>query len=80
MSNPTSKYASQLQMLSPLFPDWDEDALASVLADTKGNAEEAAVLITDGKSLTHGLGGWTKDELTRIVHARPRTLSLNRSA
>jgi hypothetical protein len=50
MSNPTSKYASQLQMLSPLFPDWDEDALASVLADTKGNAEEAAVLITDGQS------------------------------
>lgn len=49
MSNPTSKYASQLQMLSPLFPDWDEDALASVLADTKGNAEEAALAITDGK-------------------------------
>lgn len=36
-------------MLSPLFPDWDEDALASVLADTKGNAEEAALAITDGK-------------------------------
>jgi hypothetical protein len=52
MSNPTSKYASQLQMLSPLFPDWDEDALASVLADTKGNAEEAAVLITDGEPPT----------------------------
>jgi hypothetical protein len=49
MANPTSKYASQLQMLSPLFPDWDEDALASVLADTRGNAEEAAVLITDGQ-------------------------------
>jgi hypothetical protein len=45
MANPTSKYASQLEMLSPLFPDWDEDALASVLADTKGNAEEAAVLM-----------------------------------
>lgn len=51
MANPTSKYASQLQMLSPLFPDWDEDALASVLADTRGNAEEAAVLITDGQSI-----------------------------
>ena len=35
-------------MLTPLFPDWDEDALASVLADARGNVEEAALLITDG--------------------------------
>jgi hypothetical protein len=48
MANPTSKYASQLRMLTPLFPDWDEDALASVLADARGNVEEAALLITDG--------------------------------
>lgn len=48
-SDPTSKYASQLKMLGPLFPDWEAAELASVLADTKGNVEEAAVLITDGE-------------------------------
>lgn len=53
MADPTSKYASQLKMLAPLFPDWDKNELASVLVDTRGNVEEAAVLITDGKSARH---------------------------
>lgn len=48
--DPTSKYSSQLKLLGPLFPDWDQDALAGVLLDTKGNVEEAAILITEGES------------------------------
>ena len=47
-SDPTSKYANELQLLSPLFPDWDDQALGGVLADTKGNVEEAALLISEG--------------------------------
>lgn len=49
-SDPTSKYANELQLLSPLFPDWDDQALAFVLADTKGNVEDAALMISDGES------------------------------
>jgi hypothetical protein len=48
-SDPTSKYSKELQLLSPLFPDWDDQALAGVLADTKGNVEEAALLISEGQ-------------------------------
>lgn len=50
MSNPTSKYSSELHILRPLFPDWDEEQLAGVLVDTKGNVEEAAVAIAEGKA------------------------------
>jgi hypothetical protein len=49
MSDPTTKYAKELQALSPLFPEWDGDALAAVLMDTKGSVEEAAVLIAEGE-------------------------------
>lgn len=43
-----TKYASQLQQLSAIFPDWDEQDLLFTLQDVKGNLEEAAVMITEG--------------------------------
>jgi hypothetical protein len=49
MSDPTSKYTKELQALLPLFPDWDEEQLAGVLVDTRGNVEEAAVAIAEGE-------------------------------
>ncbi|GHJ84425.1 hypothetical protein NliqN6_0827 [Naganishia liquefaciens] len=49
-SDPTFKYAKELQLLAPLFPDWDNQALAFVLADTRGNVEDAALMISDGRA------------------------------
>lgn len=48
-SDPTSKYSNELQLLAPLFPDWDDQALAFVLADTRGNVEDAALMISEGE-------------------------------
>ncbi|ADV25808.1 Hypothetical protein CGB_N3110W [Cryptococcus gattii WM276] len=45
-----TKYASQLQQLSAIFPDWDEQDLLFTLQDVKGNLEEAAVMITEGRA------------------------------
>lgn len=44
-----SKYSSSLSTLGELFPDWKDEDLLTVLADTEGNLEEAVVRITEGK-------------------------------
>ncbi|WWC87354.1 uncharacterized protein L201_002243 [Kwoniella dendrophila CBS 6074] len=44
------KYSSQLSQLQAIFPDWDEGDLAFTLQDTKGNVEEAALSITEGRA------------------------------
>ncbi|WVW78945.1 hypothetical protein I302_100908 [Kwoniella bestiolae CBS 10118] len=44
------KYSSQLAQLQAIFPSWDESDLAYTLQDTKGNVEEAALSITEGRA------------------------------
>jgi hypothetical protein len=45
----SSKYSSQLRQLQAIFPSWDEGDLAFTLQDTKGNVDEAAVMISEGE-------------------------------
>ena len=42
------KYSSQLSQLQAIFPSWDQGDLAFALQDTRGNPEEAAVMISEG--------------------------------
>ncbi|WVF70414.1 hypothetical protein IAT40_005204 [Kwoniella sp. CBS 6097] len=44
------KYSSQLSQLRAIFPTWDEGDLAFTLQDVKGNVEEAAMAITEGRA------------------------------
>ncbi|RXK39584.1 hypothetical protein M231_03086 [Tremella mesenterica] len=44
------KYHSQIGQLQGLFPSWDEGDLAFTLQDAKGNVEEAALMITEGRA------------------------------
>ncbi|WWC67514.1 uncharacterized protein I206_101422 [Kwoniella pini CBS 10737] len=44
------KYSSQLSQLQAIFPSWDEGDLVFTLQDTKGNVEEAALSITEGRA------------------------------
>ncbi|WRT65211.1 uncharacterized protein IL334_002154 [Kwoniella shivajii] len=44
------KYSSQLSQLQSIFPSWDEGDLVFTLQDTKGNVEEAALSITEGRA------------------------------
>ncbi|KAK8846580.1 hypothetical protein IAR55_005666 [Kwoniella newhampshirensis] len=44
------KYSSQLSQLQAIFPTWDEEDLVYTLQDVKGNVEEAAVMITEGRA------------------------------
>lgn len=45
----SSKYSSQLRQLQAIFPSWDEGDLAFTLQDTRGNVDEAAMLISEGE-------------------------------
>lgn len=42
------KYSSQLSQLQGIFPSWGQADLAFTLQDTKGNLDEAAMMITEG--------------------------------
>lgn len=44
-----SKYSASLTTLRELFPDWKDEDLLAVLADTEGNLEDAVTRITEGK-------------------------------
>ncbi|WWD21897.1 hypothetical protein CI109_106385 [Kwoniella shandongensis] len=44
------KYSSQLSQLQAIFPSWDEEDLVFTLQDVKGNVEEAAMMITEGRA------------------------------
>lgn len=46
----SSRYGTQLRQLKSIFPEWDEGDLAFTLQDTKGNVDEAAMMITEGES------------------------------
>jgi hypothetical protein len=44
-----SKYSKQLETLRELFPDWKDEDLLPVLAETEGSLEEAIERISSGK-------------------------------
>lgn len=44
-----SQYSAPLASLQELFPDWKDEDLLSVLAETDGNVEAAVLRITEGK-------------------------------
>jgi hypothetical protein len=48
----SSRYGAQLRQLKSIFPTWDEGDLAFTLQDVKGNVDEAAMMITEGESVT----------------------------
>lgn len=50
MTDLSSRYGPQLRQLKAIFPTWDEGDLAFTLQDVKGNVDEAAMMITEGKS------------------------------
>jgi hypothetical protein len=50
MTDLSSRYGPQLRQLKAIFPSWDEGDLAFTLQDVKGNVDEAAMMITEGKS------------------------------
>lgn len=41
---------SDVETLKAIFPSWQEDDLALVLAESKGSIDEAATKISEGKS------------------------------
>jgi hypothetical protein len=45
-----SKYSAQLSQLKAIFPEWDESDLAFTLQDARGSIDEAAMMITEGRS------------------------------
>lgn len=45
------KYSSQLSQLKAIFPSWDQADLAFTLQDARGNVDEAAMMITEGRSI-----------------------------
>ncbi|WVR04267.1 hypothetical protein IAU60_001267 [Kwoniella sp. DSM 27419] len=44
------KYSSQLSQLQAIFPSWDQGDLIFTLQDTKGNVEEAVLMISEGRA------------------------------
>lgn len=48
IGNLKDKYASQLVMLSELFPAWNEDDLVAVIAELNGDLELAVNRISEG--------------------------------
>jgi hypothetical protein len=48
IDNLKDKYASQLVMLSELFPAWNEDDLVAVIAELNGDLELAVNRISEG--------------------------------
>lgn len=48
-----SQYGPALNSLRELFPDWKDEDLLAVLAETDGSIEESAIRITEGTYYPH---------------------------
>lgn len=75
-----SKFSGSLSTLRELFPEWKDDDLLAVLAETDGNLEESVIRITEGTScLSNHQVNKKKKNVTLTPFFRRSRLSMGRS-